>query len=421
MKVLIVSYLFAPNNEIGAIRPTKIAKYLKDNDAIVDVISYGYKENNTLEIPNSIRNHIMFSQKDGVFFQTQRKQTSRKIKLPIWIKKIYRFILDFKKAQKFKKFCVKTFCNSKEQYDCLLTSYGPISSILCGLEIKKICPKIKWICDFRDPIITEETPSLFSWYLKKLQNKACQKADYITAVSQGYLERICGEKYANKKYIIYNGFDTQDLKKNCIMKTEKLRMTYAGSLYEGKRDLSPLFQAINFLRSNNLVLDKNIEFHYAGSDFDFLKNQASKYNLENILMNHGRLSREDCLKMELNSDILILSTWNKKRETGVLPGKFFEYLLFDKPILSIVNGNLKNSEISNIIKNTNTGFSFETADGDRQFKEFVEFILKEYNKIINCEKNDFKPNKNVIENFTYQNITKHFYKLMVSNKGDIYD
>ena len=55
-KILIVSYLFAPYNTIGAIRPTKIAKYLTVQGVSVDVITGLPKNNIDEKLKNDIKN-----------------------------------------------------------------------------------------------------------------------------------------------------------------------------------------------------------------------------------------------------------------------------------------------------------------------------------------------------------------------------
>lgn len=42
-RVLILSYLYAPDNSIGALRPTKIAKKLREKGFVVDVFCMGHK------------------------------------------------------------------------------------------------------------------------------------------------------------------------------------------------------------------------------------------------------------------------------------------------------------------------------------------------------------------------------------------
>ena len=182
-------------------------------------------------------------------------------------------------------------------YDAILTTFGPVSSVLIGLKLKEIYPSINWICDFRDSMNVKETSILlrpFMWYL---QQKACKKADHIVAVSNGYIERICGDKYTTKRHMIPNGYDKSDLLnfQSQMLCKDKLHITYVGALYEGKRKISPLFKVIRELIDENLLSIDDICFDYAGRDSACLYEQANYYNLKSVIVNHGLLSRQECL------------------------------------------------------------------------------------------------------------------------------
>ena len=95
-------------------------------------------------------------------------------------------------------------------------------------------------------------------------------------------------------------------------------------MYNGKRDLSQLFRIIRILIDNEEINENNIKFYYAGKEFNILKNQASKFELEGILVNKGSVAREDSLAIQDQSDIVVVSTWNTEKDVGVIPGKIYE-------------------------------------------------------------------------------------------------
>ena len=92
-------------------------------------------------------------------------------------------------------------------------------------------------------------------------------------------------------------------------------------------------QIIRELIDEKIIDENKIEFCYAGNDAAFFLQQARLYKLEDRVKNYNNISRIDCLKLQFNSDFLLLSTWNNKKEFGVFPGKLLEYMLINKPIL----------------------------------------------------------------------------------------
>lgn len=420
-KILIISYLFAPNNDIGAIRPTKIASFLAKKGYIVDVISYGWKGNDSLPEPDAIRNHYMMNAVPVVLDGRQTPKSSTVAKrdgaFVRSCKNHYRTYLLFKRSQAFKQFCLTLYKEKliDQQYDVLLTSYGPPVSLQCGLEIKKISPKICWISDFRDPVVTEDSPLLYKGYYRYIQNEACKKADRIVAVSKGYLKRICGKTLAAKCHMIPNGYDKADemIAKTCVLSSEVLHITYVGALYEGKRKITPLFCALRELANEKQIDMDRICFDYAGSSEAFLRQQAAECGLGSLIRCHGVLSRQECLKLQFSSHLLVLSTWNNRGEEGVFPGKFLEYMLIGRPIISLTDGNLPDSEVSAVIREGRLGVAYESARDHEDAALLKDYIRSCYSEWERTGKIAFAPVKEVLDRYDYKNISDRIEGLII--------
>src|SRR5699024_6712566 len=143
-----------------------------------------------------------------------------------------------------------------------------------------------------------------------------------------------------KVYTITNGY-----KEEPILYTPNedgiLKIGYTGQLYNGIRDMSELFRCVDYIqREKGKSLP--IQIHYAGNDSNKLIEQARQYGVEKYIVDHGRVSKFDALRLQEKCDILCVLTWNTKKEQGVLTGKFPEYLRLCKPILAIITGDLEN-------------------------------------------------------------------------------
>lgn len=437
MKILFISYLFAPQNIIGALRPTKVAGELAERGHTVDVVTSvqpNMNEGDGAPIPENISS-VTRLKKCGIFkvfsdfLQKFRKANANggaaavassgdgapaRKSLYITIKDIMFFTLDYFENRSivtaFKKY-IKTVKN--EKYDVIYCSFGPLSSLLCGMYAKKKFPDAKWICEFRDPVVTNVLPDEFKKPYKKIENKACDNADVIVAVSNGYVERICNEKNKKKAHMIPNGYDLKDKPTfNESLSDGNLKITYVGALYLGKRNLSPIFKAISELCEEKAVdLDK-IAFEYAGKEFATAFSQAKKYGVQSIVHDNGVLSRKNCLDLQMNSDMLVLSTWNEKGEEGVFPGKFLEYMLIGKPIVSVVDGNIPESEVKQVMTEGNFGVTYEAANSTEDFALLKEYIKKQYDKVTNGENVEFEPNKDVLDRYNYENIMQRIEDLI---------
>lgn len=417
-KVLLVSYLFAPNNVIGAFRPSKIAERLANDGYDVDVFTYGYTDNDSLVIEDTGINKYLVDSVKKEQRKVSKSSSLKNKKDNILVYKLKRHYVTYLSAKKDKRFLdeFKRVYDSvlfKNDYDAVFTTFGPLCNLQAGLYVKKRNPKIKWICDFRDPVVVDFAPELYRPYFKYMQETACKKADAIVTVSNGYLKRICKGRYKNKSFMIPNGYDLKDKPKSeIILDNSILKLTYVGALYLGKRDLSPIFKAIKELNDENKIDASKIVFEYAGAEFSTVKMQAEQHSMSDIIVDNGILSRKDCLDLQFSSHALVLSTWNTKGEEGVFPGKFLEYMLIGRPVISVVDGNLANSEVTSVIKEGNLGISYESANSENDFQTLKKYIHKLYVEIVENNGFEFAPNQTVLERYNYDNIMKRIEALI---------
>lgn len=414
-RILMISELFYPTNRIGAIRPSKICKFLIEKGYYVDVITaypsdgiYNsehckvYPINKALSNNNAPAKSVQLVKSNGKFMN--------------YLRYLKRNFSSYCSSRKYAKKAIALFENgtlNAENYDACFTTYGPVSSVLIGLELKCKYHIKNWICDFRDPMITKmRSVFLFPIY-NNLQNKACKYADKIIAVSDGYLKRICNGRYAEKSYMIPNGYDPSDIPDMPSAKTDGiLHFVYAGALYEGRRKITPLFRALRELADEGKIDIEKICFDYAGSDFLFLNEQAKSCNMSEILKNHGVLARAECLDLQNSAGFLVLCTWNNRGEEGVFPGKFLEYMLFNKPIIALVDGNLANSEVARVMREGEFGIACETAGGEKDYAELKSYIQKQY-QLFSAEKAiEFAPEKEVLNRYNYDYIMRQIEELI---------
>ncbi|MBP3437544.1 MAG: glycosyltransferase [Clostridia bacterium] len=414
-KILIVSEHFYPNNITGARRPTKIAKKLYELGYSVDVFArYGAENSSdicdhlfsfdTLKSGNTASASVSAKRKHGKLYEALYHLIT-----PINILRNAKTV-----RKEFARLLAENSHLRETKYDAVFSSFGPLSSLLCGLYYKKTHPKTKWICDFRDPVIVKYISKPWRPLFRRYEKKACKRADAIVAVSNGYLERICKGKYAEKAFMIPNGYDVDDtvFAAEAEVSSEKMRITYVGALYGGDRDLSVLFRVIHELVCEGMLNKNKICVSYAGNEYSVMQEQAGKYDLKDVLEDCGMLSRDDCLKLQFSSQLLLLSTWNDTDEYGVFPGKFLEYMLINKPIVSITNGDLPNGEVTRVVREGNFGVAYETACDGEDYPKLKEYIKECYNEWVQKESITHSPKKEVLERYDYKTVIQRIEDLI---------
>ena len=408
MKVLFVVTAFYPEQAIGSIRISKFAKYFHKEGVEISVISLtpppwsSRDESLYFDALKDINWQVI--DQSSIFkkvFQRMRVATIgtvpgnagvSKMKSKITIKTKIRNLLQFfytllkgiDWSIRVKKHALKNLKN--ENFDFIFCSYPSFASPLGGIKLKKMGIGNKLIVDFRDPILSQKTSKFNLKYL--LQEYIIKNSDLMTFISAGVQNQVDNKIVNTKNLIAPNGFDPQDIKNIKLDNNNKnkdkkiLRFVYTGAIYGGKRDLRPFFAAISEIVPSLKDAKQKILFEYAGREGDLFLSQASEYNLQSYVVDHGQLSRLDALRLQQESDICLLATWNTTFEQGALTGKIFEYFMFKKPILAIVVGNLPNSEICKIINRIDAGHCFEEAaiDSKKNLVAWIQNVIDEKQK-----------------------------------------
>ena len=441
-KVLIISYLFAPRQEIGAIRWTKLAKYLDRSGVAVDVITYNdsisydellardaaglrgviHRIDHSSKIASgaavAVKPHTapVEASVKGIVNKIKRCGLTRRIREKLREPKVHKaHIKDFQRGEDF---CEQAIRYIKENnidptaYDSVVASYGPIGCALLALKLKELYPEMRLVMDFRDPMSNYMQSREMRNRCEKLQDELCEKADVIIAISKGNGRKIVRGRKCEKLHIITNGFDADDIKDIPYERSDKLSFCSTGSLYDGQRDTSDLFMVLAELVKNGVIKREQLRFDYAGRNFAVLAAQAQKYGMGDILCDHGELSRIDCLRLQRNSRFLVFNTWNFKNNEGILPGKIFEYMMMHRPIIGVVTGRLPNSEAREVVERAKAGIVFERGDFKACKKALYSYLAEDCERFVKGLDCAELPQPEAIAEYEYANIAARIEKLL---------
>ena len=183
-------------------------------------------------------------------------------------------------------------------------------------------------------------------------------------------------------------------------------------MHMGHSDSVPLFKSImDCGLQNDIVID------YAGKDGSEIKRQANTFGLESIVKDYGYLSRFDTAKLQVQSDIFLVISWNTKNDQGILTGKFYEALQHKKPIIAIVSGDIPNSELAVLIKRYNLGYCYEEAEALDSYRDIKSYLTTQCNLKKQGQHLKYEPDVTVYEKFEYGNIVKELERILLSTNG----
>lgn len=351
-KVLIITYYWPPSGGGGVQRWLKFAKYLpefgwepiiftpespdfniKDETLISEVSS----DLEVLKLP-IWEPYQLFEKISGKKTPTQGltlsdKKKSKLTNLALWIRGNF-FIPDprrfwVKPSVKF----LTDFIESN-QIDTIVTTGPPHSMHLIGLGLKRK-NDIRWMVDFRDPwskwdmLANFKLTSLAKRKHKNLELEVLTNADEVITVSQTWAAEF-REIHKRKYHVITNGYDKADFRD--VQKKEnksKFVISHFG-LINNFRNPKILWPTLKQIAAEN-----EIEIRLYGiieqSIMDFIEADELLKDIADI---RPSVSHDEVIQAYADSDLLLLLLNDSDNAKGHIPGKLFEYLASDRPIVA---------------------------------------------------------------------------------------
>ena len=424
-KVLIITYYFPPAGGPGVQRWLKFVKYLPDFDIqpIVYVPknpTYPIIDNDLVdEIPENaiVLKHKIFEpyQIAAIFSKNNTTKISSGIipnrKKQTFMQQLFLWIRGNIFIPDARIYWVKPSVKFLEEYillnkiDTIITSGPPHSLHLIGLKLKQKF-QVNWIADFRDPWTTigyHKDLKLSDYTAKKhknLEKTVLNTTDTIIVTSKTTKQEF--EFITDKPIdIITNGYDNELIEAQSL--DSKFSMAHIGS-FLSDRNPEILWQSINELISEVPDFKNKIEIKLIGKTSQEVLDSISKFELDGFVNNLGYVSHKIAVQEQRKSQVLLLIEIDSNDTKSIIPGKLFEYMVSDRPIIAI---GPKNSDFEVIINQTKSG-EFFTYDDKIKLKKS---ILECYNLYLD---NNLKSNAVNIDQFSRRNLTEKLAKLIFS-------
>lgn len=422
-KVLIISYCFPPDPSVSSLRAKGFAKYLMefgwdpiiltknlpdDPNLQVKIIKTPYSSHDSLA---SFKKRIGLNPKVGVKkqcgFSTHKNKKTYLDKISNTVTEI----IAYPDTQKgWYEYAVKAGNEilKNEKIDAIISTSSPLTCHLVAHELKSN-NNIPWIADLRD-LWTQNHHYQYSFFRKyierKLELQTLSTTDALTTVSQPLVENLKKLHKEKNVFCIHNGFDPEEMNiKECL--DNKFTITYTGTIYVGKQDPEPLFEALYELIAENQLNSDDLIINFYGSNHEWLEKDISTYNLQNIVNLNAPVTRQEALKAQRKSQVLLLLNWNDPNEKGgIYTAKIFEYLAAQRPILSIGSFG---GVIKELLDTTNAGANISDVN------EIKEEIKKAYNEFKSNGQVTYHGNLSEINKYSHREMARRFAEILDNN------
>ena len=400
-KVLIITYYWPPAGGPGVQRWLKFVKYLPEFD--IEPIVYIPENANYPLVDDSLTSEVsdaltvlkqpikepyklagLLSKKSSKTISkgiiSENKKQSITEKLMLYVRGNY-FIPDARKSWIKPSVAFLSDYISKENIDTIITTGPPHSLHLIGLQLKERLG-VKWFADFRDPWttigyhkalkLTEKSQQKH----KDLEKQVLNTADQIIVTSS--VTKTEFQNLTSKPIeVITNGYDKETI--DTVALDSEFSIAHIGSLLS-KRNPELLWKILGELVKENQSFSKDFKLNFIGAVSEDVLKSIKNNNLSDYVDDVGYVSHKQSIEYQKKSQILLLIEIDSEETKCIIPGKLFEYMVSNRPIISI---GPKGSDVEKIIKETNTGNYFYYEDYDllksiilTHYKAFQNKILQ---------------------------------------------
>jgi len=262
--------------------------------------------------------------------------------------------------------------------DTIITSGPPHSLHLIGLKLKQDL-KVKWFADFRDPWTTIGYHSALKLSVyaekkhKKLERKVLNTADTIIVTSKTTKTEF--QAITSKPIeVITNGYDVESVGKQTL--DEAFTLAHIGS-FLSDRNPKVLWKVLQELIQENESFAQHFQLKLIGKVSQEVLDSIAKFQLEQYCYNLGYVSHLEAIEHQKKSQVLLLIEIDSADTKSIIPGKLFEYMVSERPIIAI---GPKDSDFAEIITSTNTGVFFTYKEKERlksQILSYFELYLEQ--------------------------------------------
>ncbi len=416
-KVLIIAYYWPPAGGPGVQRWLKFVKYLPDFD--IEPIVY-VPENATYpiidqDLVNQVNKKVILLKQPikepyklaSIFSKKSTTTISSGIikaeKKQSFIEKILLYVRGNFFIPDARVGWVNPSVNYLSNYiktnavDAIITTGPPHSMHLIGLELQKRFA-VKWIADFRDPWTSIGYHKELKLTIKSaqkhkdLEKEVLTKADTILTTSFTTKQEFA-EITQKPIHVITNGYDIESIEKPPLDK--KFTISHIGSLLS-KRNPHILWQALSEILQENAQFQSDFQLQLIGKVSSEIIDTIKEFQLDPYLNVLGYVSHTEALKYQRSSQVLLLIEIDSFETIGIIPGKLFEYMAAERPILSI---GPKQSDVEKILKDTNAGKYFNYDN----LEEVKQYILDCYQKY---QQNNLKVHGIGLQYFSRKKLTE---------------
>ncbi len=423
-RVLVIADDYPPRPGVGGIRPAALAKYLPEfgwetviltpelppgKGSGACVIETGYQD-----VLGTWKARVRMNPNRGLHEQLNLRQSSKpgsqrwNTKVIRWLRSWLIYPDQFRGWLPFGRDAIRHLAQ-RVQVDAIVSTAPPLSSHLLGAEAKNIlhCP---WVADCRDmPEAADSGSRFLQKRLAALERKKLRQADALVTVSSPWADHLRQQYPCKPVFGITNGFEPEDFADKSGELTKLLTITYTGELYLGRRDPTPLFEALEQLFNRGVIPREQIRVRFFSPPEPWLTAAAERYHLQGVVEECGWAPREEALRHQRESQLLLLLGLDAPIYSGGIPGKLFEYLAAARPIVAFGG---ERGVVEELLAETGAGRFLPGK------LELCDFLTRAFEEFRTTGRVSYQGSQAVIDRYSHREMVRKFAQVLDSIEVD---
>ena len=227
----------------------------------------------------------------------------------------------------------------EHRVDAIVSTSFPVTAHFIASRLARGAG-VPWVADFRDLWTENQGLDFYSSALRKrldqsLEQRILRRADALTTVSQAMAATLRQLAPANKTVeVIRNGYDAADFEGLQRVAPAQWTLTFVGTYYTFY-DPSPLFGVLARLIAAGQIPRERVRLQFVGESHPVLQKLLQQSGLEKFAEFTGFVPHRAALQHQIDASVLVLLVPTDRAQTGIIPGKTFEYLGARRPILTL--------------------------------------------------------------------------------------
>ena len=349
MRILLVSFYFAPYNSVGAVRPTRLAELLEQLGNEVYVLSAAaqpYPEGLQAALPPDRVSRTPWRNVNapvdwllgGRRVAEHGYPTSRGRGGLSRLGALYRGLVHFPDAQAgWYRAAVREGRRmlARHPFDVIYVSAPPFTGLAVGAVLARESG-VPWVAEFRD-LWTDNHNYRYGAVRRRLEAaleaRVLRSARAFVTVSPELAQKL-ERRHRQPVAVVANGFDADEmaaLDEERAAPGSELELVYTGSIYEGAYDIDSFLRALDLLGEARAA----VRLRFFGRGHGELPSRVRHAGLERLFSFAPTVPRAEALRRQRSADVLLFLCWTGPQAEGVLSSKIFEYIGARRPILGI--------------------------------------------------------------------------------------